>query len=294
MLVPYPALGGIRWLSSYYRSWETGISDVRALFPTFCSPGLLQYFVYLATVVNVVPKLFFFFIPLIKIQEFQVGINLSFQICLLAIGWLQRREQVGGGVKAEENYKVSDSCKQRNIFPVISLSPVEIGLQFPAVNTGIQWQCRWHASFLSSTCWMSFSLQMISKTCAGSPCWRFLLLHLPSVPYLQPKSRCLHSGGGPWKHLLSSDAGSELHHALEQLWNGFEGCSWTPFKGQHKPPRVHPPPLLHKHTKPSFCSQLLFLGLTLCVVESKLVSVFTFRVNRAASAHVVAHLGWCT
>lgn len=55
---------------------------------------------------------------------------------LLAIGWLQGREQGRGGGKAEENYKVSDSCKQRNIFPVISLSPVEIGLQFPLVNAG--------------------------------------------------------------------------------------------------------------------------------------------------------------
>lgn len=35
------------------------ISDFRALCPNFSSPGLLKYFVYLAAVVSIVPKLFF-------------------------------------------------------------------------------------------------------------------------------------------------------------------------------------------------------------------------------------------
>lgn len=60
--------------------------------------------------------------------------NPPFPMCPLAIGcWGERGP---GGERAEENYKVSDSCKQRNIFPVISLSPVEIGLQFPLVKAG--------------------------------------------------------------------------------------------------------------------------------------------------------------
>lgn len=38
---------------------ETGISDFKALSPNFSSPGLFKYFVYLAAVVPIVPKLFF-------------------------------------------------------------------------------------------------------------------------------------------------------------------------------------------------------------------------------------------
>lgn len=38
---------------------DTSISDFRALCPNFSSPGLLKYFVYLAAVVPIVPKLFF-------------------------------------------------------------------------------------------------------------------------------------------------------------------------------------------------------------------------------------------
>lgn len=52
------------------------------------------------------------------------------------VNWLLGREREPRGERAEENYKVSDSCKQRNIFPVISLSPVEIRLQFPLVKAG--------------------------------------------------------------------------------------------------------------------------------------------------------------
>lgn len=40
---------------------EASISDFKALGPNFSSPGLLKYFVSLAAVVPIVPKLFFLF-----------------------------------------------------------------------------------------------------------------------------------------------------------------------------------------------------------------------------------------
>jgi len=59
MLGSCSALGCIRWLASYYWSLGRPASDFRALSPNFFNPGLLKYFVYLAAVVPIAPKLFF-------------------------------------------------------------------------------------------------------------------------------------------------------------------------------------------------------------------------------------------
>lgn len=90
----------------------------------------------------------------------------------LAIGWQRGRECEHRGGKAEENYMVSDSCKQRNIFPVISLSPVEIELQFPPANTedpvALLLAC---PHFLSCSCWMQLSMPACTAAVSLSLCF---------------------------------------------------------------------------------------------------------------------------
>lgn len=137
----------------------------------------------------------------------------------LAIGWQRGRECEHRGGKAEENYMVSDSCKQRNIFPVISLSPVEIELQFPPANTEdpVALLLAW-PHFLSCSCWMQLS----------SACQHALLL-FPSpcasqLPCLQPSSRCLHQVR-PQSKPTSLHSCCPTPCAWEQLRSGFKDCS---------------------------------------------------------------------
>lgn len=58
--VPDDALQALVLLLSFCTR-ESSTSDFRALCPNFSSLGLLQYFVYRATAVTIVPKLFFLF-----------------------------------------------------------------------------------------------------------------------------------------------------------------------------------------------------------------------------------------
>lgn len=71
---------------------------------------------------------------------------------------------------------------------------------------------------------MLFSLQLMSKP----ECWQSLL-PFPS-PFskhalLASQEQVSAPGEGLQMCLLSSNPGSELHHALEQLRSGFEDCS---------------------------------------------------------------------